>query len=103
MPWSHLDVKTRLQGEDGHAGGDGDVAPLHGPPSLTRGAGQKRASQVLRRRGTVTVSGMALTLTSAWWLQASHVAVTAAHVLKRHRRAGFATHGRAARLVEDEV
>ena len=65
--------------------------------------GQKRASQVLRRRGTVTVSGMASTLTSAWWLQASHVAVTAAHVLKRHRRAGFATHGRAARLVEDEV
>jgi hypothetical protein len=46
---------------------------------------------------------MASTLTSAWWLQASHVAVTAAHVLKRHRRAGFATHGRAARLVEDEV
>jgi hypothetical protein len=71
--------------------------------SLTRGAGQKRASQVLRRRGTVTVSGMASTLTSAWWLQASHVAVTAAPVLKRHRRAGFATHGRAARLVEDEV
>jgi hypothetical protein len=28
----HLVVKTRLQGEDGCADGDGDVAPLHGPP-----------------------------------------------------------------------
>jgi hypothetical protein len=32
MTARHLDVKTRLQGEDGCAGGDGDVAPLHGPP-----------------------------------------------------------------------
>jgi hypothetical protein len=32
MAARHLDVKTRLQGEDGCAGGDGDVAPLHGPP-----------------------------------------------------------------------
>ena len=31
MAARHLDVKTRLQGEDGCAGGDGDVAPLHGP------------------------------------------------------------------------
>jgi hypothetical protein len=32
MAARHLDVKTRLHGEDGCAGGDGDVAPLHGPP-----------------------------------------------------------------------
>ena len=32
MAARHLGVKTRLQGEDGCAGGDGDVAPLHGPP-----------------------------------------------------------------------
>jgi hypothetical protein len=32
MAARHLDVKTRLQGEDGCAGGDGDVVPLHGPP-----------------------------------------------------------------------
>jgi hypothetical protein len=38
--------KRACRGEDGCAGGDGDVAPLHGPPF----GGQKRASQVLRRR-----------------------------------------------------
>ena len=32
MTARHLDVKTRPQGEGGCAGGDGDVAPLHGPP-----------------------------------------------------------------------
>ena len=32
MAARHLDVKTRLQGEDSCTGGDGDVAPLHGPP-----------------------------------------------------------------------
>jgi len=39
--------------------------------------GQKRASQVLRRRWTVRVSGRASALTSASRPQASHVAVTA--------------------------
>jgi hypothetical protein len=42
------DDEGGLHGEDGHAGDDGDVAPLHGPPF-----GQKRASQVLRRRDVI--------------------------------------------------
>ena len=50
MTARHLDVKTRLQGEDGCAGGD---VRLTGRLSLTRGAGQKRASQVLRRRDVI--------------------------------------------------
>ena len=53
MAARHLDVKTRLQGEDGCAGGDGDVAPLHGPPFSDPWSGVRSASQVLRRRDVI--------------------------------------------------
>jgi hypothetical protein len=57
MAARHLDVKTRLQGEDGCAGGDGDVAPLHGPPFSDPWSGVRSARRKFCAAAAIATKG----------------------------------------------